>query len=93
MIRIIEDPEAARASLDALIALQDQLATRSAELDAREKAVSEGEAVLAGANKKLKADRAAVESEAAAVAMSREHVDRAVAELKQLKATAGQVSG
>src|SRR3954454_18720091 len=60
LIRLVEDPAAAKENLAKLIAAQEQLAAQAADLELREKTLADGEAAFAAASKKLIADQAAV---------------------------------
>jgi hypothetical protein len=65
LLRIAADPADATARLEALQTAYEQLAARTADLELREKAVTNGETALAEANTKFDADAVALDRDKA----------------------------
>jgi hypothetical protein len=84
VLRVISDPETAKANLDAWAALADQVQAAAADVERREKDTAAREAALGEAAKKLDADR---EAHAQAVAA---HRDKAAELTAQQKAIASE---
>ena len=65
LLRIAVDPAEAKSNLEALQTAYEQLTARTAELESREKAVTDGEAALTQANEKFDADSEALDRDRA----------------------------